>query len=491
MPSRPGVTFESELRLRQRPSSPPSPLHNTSKQARSYPPTSEDFLEFLNWLIRIALSPITVPLELIHQALTSRFTVGLALRLILLGVLVLGSGAFSVMSVGAFWWVWSSGGTVETEGWLIYGSTTHRLPHALINLPMDKFEVDLRYDVQVEMELVRPSHMTQESNNFMINLELRSEKSPENVVIAASRPSLPPPPTAASLLHLPPLPTHLLPPCVIPWPLRGLCPSRLFGYADPPPSSAVRRLHSDPASVGAPVPLKKVLMEGVMIRPSLGGETSLGSAYISIGREDHFTEDSKSYQPKEVRTTGWVIVRFIPRPTGIRYLLASHPLPPLLLLPPVALGMTLASSIMWFIVITCIARFRRRSKGEDDTRVSSPTGQSEAELLAERQAKIFDERDKAEKKEAERRKAEWEEVESRASGSRIPAERKRTVPSTVLGGSETTAPTTVSFGPTLPPMSESESPPTSSSEDTDAIIRAKLASIPRPEDMDSLWEMYD
>lgn len=33
------------------------------------------------------------------------------------------------------------------------------------------------------------------------------------------------------------------------------------------------------------------------------------------GREDSFSDAGKA---REVRTTGWVVVRFTPRPTGIR-----------------------------------------------------------------------------------------------------------------------------------------------------------------------------
>lgn len=80
-------------------------------------------------------------------------------------------------------------------------------------------------------------------------------------------------------------------------------------------------------------------MEAVLVRPSRGGEAVVGEAFVSIGkqysqslvkdmanevgREDAVragTDPEKcSSLSKEVRTTGWVIVRFIPRPTGIRY----------------------------------------------------------------------------------------------------------------------------------------------------------------------------
>lgn len=35
-------------------------------------------------------------------------------------------------------------------------SKTQRTPHVLIQLPGEKFQEDLKYDIDVEMELVRP-----------------------------------------------------------------------------------------------------------------------------------------------------------------------------------------------------------------------------------------------------------------------------------------------------------------------------------------------
>jgi len=64
---------------------------------------------------------ITVPLRIISRTLRSPLTVSLVLRLILLGFLVLSSAVFSILAVGAFWYSWGTGGTVEVEGWLTYG----------------------------------------------------------------------------------------------------------------------------------------------------------------------------------------------------------------------------------------------------------------------------------------------------------------------------------------------------------------------------------
>jgi hypothetical protein len=41
-------------------------------------------------------------------------------------------------------------------------SKNYRTPHALVQLPVERFQEDLRYDVVVEMELVRPSRGQEE-----------------------------------------------------------------------------------------------------------------------------------------------------------------------------------------------------------------------------------------------------------------------------------------------------------------------------------------
>jgi hypothetical protein len=64
---------------------------------------------------------ITVPLRIVSRTLRSPLTVSLVLRLILLGFLILSSAVFSILAVGAFWYSWGTGGTVEVEGWLTYG----------------------------------------------------------------------------------------------------------------------------------------------------------------------------------------------------------------------------------------------------------------------------------------------------------------------------------------------------------------------------------
>ena len=77
---------------------------------------------------------------------------------------------------------------------------------------------------------------------------------------------------------------------------------------------------SSPAKGKDVVFVKKELMENVMIRPGSG--EGAGSCFVSVGREDSFADDREGgtgYKGlREVRTTGWVVVRFTPKPTGIR-----------------------------------------------------------------------------------------------------------------------------------------------------------------------------
>ncbi|KAI9639842.1 uncharacterized protein MKK02DRAFT_40169 [Dioszegia hungarica] len=399
----------------------------------------EDFIDFLHRLTRYAAAPITIPLNLIKKAITSPLTISLVLKLALLGFLVLGSAVFSVLAVGAFWWSWGTGGTVEAEGWLTYGSKIHRTPHALVPLIASNFQEDLRYDVDVEMELVRPHKASEEIGNFMLSLELRSQRNPEIVLISAAQPSLPPPPLLTSFFPANPIP------CLIPYPFRFACPSRLLGRVSSGRISSRRRNRKSsthPSShqfrAGDIVLLSKQLMEGVVLVPATGGNGVIGSAFVSIGREDTFTDSSEKCvtSPREVRTTGWVSLRFTPRPTGIRWLLSSHPLPPLLLLPPISLTLTLSSSLIAFMIISYVSKSPKGSAKRLEGETEKTT---EEKLLDERRASAA--RDREDREEEERLRAEWEEVQERSSGGlrRIPEERKRSrVGESTVGGSETT-----------------------------------------------------
>ncbi|ORX36695.1 hypothetical protein BD324DRAFT_461464 [Kockovaella imperatae] len=412
-----------------------------------------EFLEFLVVLLRTLSLPVTLPLKWIHNILASPLTVSVVLKLLLLFVLLLGSSVFSILATGAFWYSWGTGGEVELEGWLIYGSKNMRAPHTTLDLPIERFQEELRYDVQVEMELVRPTRGSEEMGNFMLTLQLLSARDSDLVVFGAAQPSLPPPPLSVSLFALPSLPTHLLPPCIIPWPFRAFCPSRVLGYAD----ESTRRIRRRRAkgSLGHPVGdknvvlLRKNLMEGVVVNPGRARDTAVGSAFVSIGREDADTFDATAQQcqpqSREVRTTGWVVVRFTPRPTGVRWLLSVHPIPPLLILPPISLALTLSSSLIAFVLIS----FLFRPKAARSSRQTDPTGMSEADLLAEKASRLEERQAREASEEEARRRREWEEVESSALGGlrKMPEERKRT---STIGGSETTAPSRVrSFAPIL------------------------------------------
>lgn len=100
--------------------------------------------------------------------MTSPLTISVVIKGILATLLVLASAAFSTLAVGAFWWSWGIGGNVEIEGWLTYGSRAIRTPHATLQLPLGKFQEDLPYDVQVELELVRPSHTAEEMGELLL-----------------------------------------------------------------------------------------------------------------------------------------------------------------------------------------------------------------------------------------------------------------------------------------------------------------------------------
>ncbi|KAE8537826.1 hypothetical protein D1P53_005883 [Cryptococcus gattii VGV] len=249
-----------------------APSTSPSRRYNSHPSLGRDFLHFLFRLVRLVFVPIVFPLQLLQRILTAPLTVSLLLKLVLLLLLSLASLVLSVLAVGAFFWTWSAGGPIEVEGWLVYGK--FRLPHTNLQVPLSSILEDVRYDIQVEMELLRP------------------RKGPDELV-----------------------------------------------------------------------PLRKDLMEGVFLKPSRTPESVVGSVSLHIGREDSFVGDSESEgRLKEVKTTGWVLVRFIPRPSGIRWLISVHPLPALLLLPPLSLLLALLSSIFGCAMITIIRRKPKPSK---------------------------------------------------------------------------------------------------------------------------------
>jgi hypothetical protein len=135
---------------------------------------------------------------------------------------------------------------------------------------------------------------------------LRSLRNPKVTVIRASQPvccflissyiifkltktqSLPPPALQPSQISLPSFPTYLLPPCVLPWPFRSFCPSRLLGNDGRTTSTLRHRRRkggfASPAKGKDVVLLKKELMEAVLLKPARGGEAVVGAVYVSIGK---------------------------------------------------------------------------------------------------------------------------------------------------------------------------------------------------------------
>ncbi|EAL23557.1 hypothetical protein CNBA2040 [Cryptococcus deneoformans B-3501A] len=325
------------------------------------PSPGTEFLHFLFHLARLAFAPIIIPLRLLYQTLTAPLTISLLLKLVLLFSLSLISLVLSVLAVGAFFWTWSTGGPIEAEGWLVYGSRKFRLPHTNLQVPLSSIIEDVRYDIQVEMELLRPRKGSDVLDNFMLSLDLMSAKYPQTALMSAAQPTLAPSPLPESFITLPSLATRFIPPCILPWPFRSFCPSKIIGYGDPVDQKVLQRRAKagflELASTKDIVPLRKDLMEGVLLKPSSAPESVIGSIFLSIGREDSFTGDTEGEShSREVKTTGWVVVRFIPRPSGIRWLISVHPFPPILLLPPLSLSLTLLSSIFGCAIITGIRR---------------------------------------------------------------------------------------------------------------------------------------
>jgi hypothetical protein len=99
--------------------------------------------------------------------------------------------------------------------------------------------------------------------------------------------SLPPPPLPYTIIPVPSIPN--LVPCLLPWPFRGLCPSRLLGYDDPSRRRDAARRARARGGVGSPVQgkevvlLRKDLMEGVILNPGRV-DGAVGSAFVSIGQ---------------------------------------------------------------------------------------------------------------------------------------------------------------------------------------------------------------
>ncbi|GMK57219.1 hypothetical protein CspeluHIS016_0400530 [Cutaneotrichosporon spelunceum] len=397
--------------------------YNRSRRQRTTPSPNSDFVEFVHRVLDICFFPITFPIRVLRDVLTSPLTISIVIKGILALLLILVSAAFSTLAVGAFWWSWGVGSNVEVEGWLTYGSRVIRTPHATLQLPADKFQEELPYDVQVELELVRPSHSSEEMGNFMVTLDLLSLRAPEVSIVHVAQPSLPPAPLKTSLLSVPTIPTWFLPPCVIPWPFRSLCPSRLFGYAGVPDARIKERRRRgslvSPARGNEVVLLTKELIEGTVINP-VRGDLAIGSAFVSIGREDTNSEASDARYHREVRTTGWVVVRFIPHPTGLRRLFTSNPLPSLIILPPLSFSLTVVSALIGFLAISLIGGGKTMSEEEKELKPEGRKPKREKRDSPERSEsrlaqldRVWDARTSREETQA------WDAIEARAVARRV------------------------------------------------------------------------
>lgn len=153
--------------------------------------------------------------------------------------------------------------------------------------------------------------------NFMIWLDILSEKTnkPIRTISQPCLPALPytPAPLLSRLLTLLPIPrtpSSLFLPSLNPFKL--LCSSTDNRLQHRPRERAAKDTYllTRPMITGE--------RDGLVIRPRRGGDRVVGGVKVSIGREDGFGGVAGSGSGKEVMTTGWVVVRFIERPRGVR-----------------------------------------------------------------------------------------------------------------------------------------------------------------------------
>ena len=102
----------------------------------------------------------------------------------------------------AYLWVSNNPKCPKLGSRLNTSSRERPIPHALVPMPSDLIQEDLRYDVELEMELVRPARGAEETGqylsnqkiiadrtgNFMLGVDLRSIRNPDITVIRASQP---------------------------------------------------------------------------------------------------------------------------------------------------------------------------------------------------------------------------------------------------------------------------------------------------------------
>lgn len=84
-----------------------------------------------------------------------------------------------------------------------------------------------------------------------------------------------------------------------------------------PPTAVSQQEQWDKAQTGLK-PSQQRVGNGLIPRPSKKAlqDRKLGGVKVSVGREDSLSGDG--WSSHEVKTSGWIVVRFIPRATGLR-----------------------------------------------------------------------------------------------------------------------------------------------------------------------------
>ena len=132
-------------------------------------------------------------------------------------------------------------------------------------------------------------------------------------------------------------------------------------------------------------------------------------------------------------------MRFIPKPTGLRWLLSAHPLPLLIVLPPLSLALTLTSSLLAFAVISLVFRARpvkikvkvESGKSSDSTSSRKKLGYSREEDAAEQRRR--EEVDAAEKTAVHGSRATEKAGESDQDTFEVASESSATVTGSEVG----------------------------------------------------------
>ncbi|KAL7414197.1 putative adipose-regulatory protein-domain-containing protein [Mrakia frigida] len=292
------------------------------KLGTSSPYTPPDPPSFLSFLYS--------PMDFATRVVTSKRTHLNLLRLALLSLLGIASLVVSAGGYGVLWFSWGKVSGWEGNMQLHYG-TPSSPPHSLISLPdVSRFTENQAYDVYVDLTLpVTRSNVN--LGNFMVHLSLLPSFSSLPLIKGRPSPSysaLSPPPA----LYSSTLPTLLaaLPP---------LSPFNLLSLVFHTPKKTIT--------------LK--MLDGVVLVPSSkkAAET-VKMVRVWVGREDLWKSlgDGKNGgSGREVVTLGGK-VRIVGKLSGIRALLAHHPLLSLLTFTTTSLLTTLFFSLLAFYLLS-------------------------------------------------------------------------------------------------------------------------------------------